>query len=112
MSPADSSRNKPTNFALRVETETFLAVAVVSAIWFPLFDPPLSVRARSFVVVVVVAEGIVTATIVLTGKGKNTYGTLMKTPQDVRDFFGTHYPCTFGPKGPSEEVAKDFLERR
>ena len=58
------------------------------------------------------ADGNATATIVLPSQGENTFGALMRTAQDVRDFFGTHYPCAFGPEGPSEEVAKDFLERK
>lgn len=58
------------------------------------------------------ADGIITATIVLPSEGEASFGALMKTPQDVRDFFGTHYPSAFGREGPSEEVAKDFLERR
>lgn len=36
----------------------------------------------------------------------------MKTPRDVRGFFAKWYPKVFGPNGPSEEIAKDFLERR
>eukprot|EP00752_Nemacystus_decipiens_P010969 g9749.t1 len=56
--------------------------------------------------------GTITAVVILPSEGKTAFGALMKTTQDVRDFFGTHYPSTFGREGPSEEVAKDFLERR
>ena len=58
------------------------------------------------------ADGTITGVIVLPSEGKNTFGALMKTAQGVRDFFGKHYPSAFGPEGPSEEIAKDFLERR
>lgn len=58
------------------------------------------------------ADGMSTAVVLLPSEGKNSFGALMKTTQDVRDFFSQHYPNAFGPEGPSEEVAKDFLERR
>lgn len=55
---------------------------------------------------------MLTATVVLPGKGATSFEALMKTTKDVRDFFGKWYPSSFGPEGPSEEAAKDFLERR
>ena len=55
---------------------------------------------------------MLTATVILPGEGSNTFEALMKTTQDVRDFFATYYATSFGPEGPSEEVAKDFLDRR
>ena len=55
---------------------------------------------------------MLTATVVLPGEGPNTFEALMKTTQDVKNFFATHYPICFGPKGPSEEVAKAFLGQR
>lgn len=58
------------------------------------------------------ADGVLTATIILPGEGSNSFEALMKTTQDVKDFFATHYPSAFGSEGPGEEVAKDFLERR
>lgn len=57
-------------------------------------------------------DGMLTATVVLPGEGPNTFEALMKTTQDVKNFFATHYPICFGPKGPSEEVAKAFLGQR
>lgn len=50
--------------------------------------------------------------VILPSSGKTSFGSLMKTTQDVRDFFGRHYPSAFGLEGPSVEVAKDFHERR
>lgn len=58
------------------------------------------------------ADGTITGAVILDGESKNNFGALMKTAQDVRDFFGTHYPMAFGSEGPSDEIAKDFLERR
>lgn len=58
------------------------------------------------------ADGTVTSVVIQPGEGKTTFGALMKTTEDVRHFFGTHYPSAFGREGPSEEIAKDFLERR
>ena len=55
---------------------------------------------------------MLTAALVLPGEGSTTFETLMKTTQDVRDFFATYYPTSFGPEGPSEEVAEDLLGRR
>lgn len=55
---------------------------------------------------------MLTATVVLPSEGKTSFDALMKTTQDVRDFFGDYYPSAFGHEGPSEEVAKEFLERR
>lgn len=58
------------------------------------------------------ADGNITSVVILPGEGKTSFGALMRTTQDVRDFFGTHYPSAFGSEGPSEEVAADFLQRR
>lgn len=55
---------------------------------------------------------MMTAVVIQPRKGKTSFESLMKTPQDVRDFFAKWYPNVFGPNGPGEEVAKDFLERR
>ncbi|CAM9228175.1 unnamed protein product [Ectocarpus sp. 13 AM-2016] len=56
--------------------------------------------------------GKLTAVVILPSSGKTSFGALMKTTQDVRGFFGRHYPSAFGREGPSVEVAKDFHERR
>lgn len=53
-----------------------------------------------------------TAVVILPREGKNSFGALMKTTQDVRDFFFKNFPQAFGPGGPSDEIAKDFLERK
>ncbi|CAN0208273.1 unnamed protein product [Ectocarpus sp. 6 AP-2014] len=58
------------------------------------------------------SDGMLTATVVLPSEGKTSFDALMKTTQDVRDFFVHYYPSAFGHEGPSEEVAKEFLERR
>lgn len=57
-------------------------------------------------------DGVITATVILPKEGKRAFESLMKTTQDVRDFFGSNHPGLFGPTGPSEEVARDFLQRR
>lgn len=57
-------------------------------------------------------DGMLTAVVILSGEGKDSFGALMKTTQDVRDFFSKYYPKVFGSGGPSEETAKDFLERK
>lgn len=59
----------------------------------------------------VIADGESTAVVILPGEGKSSFGALMKTTQDVRDFFSKHYPNAFGSEGPSEEIAEEFLER-
>lgn len=69
-------------------------------------------RVFSFPVDLFFADGTVSGVVILPGEGKNTFRTLMETPQDVRVFFGKHYPSAFGPEGPSEEIAKEFFERR
>ena len=56
------------------------------------------------------ADGVLSCAL-LRSVGKKSFGDL-KTTQDVRDFFSEHYPTAFFPDGPSEEAAKDFLERR
>lgn len=58
------------------------------------------------------ADGVLTAVIVLPHEGKTSFGSLMKTTQDVKDFFAKHYSFAFGPEGPSEEIAKTFLGKR
>lgn len=58
------------------------------------------------------ADGMLTTTAVLPGEGKTSFEALMKTPQDVRDYFGKCFPAAFGPDGPNEEVATEFLEVR
>ncbi|CAM9316308.1 unnamed protein product [Hapterophycus canaliculatus] len=58
------------------------------------------------------SDGVLTAVIALSDKGKPSFESLMKTTQDVKAFFARHYPFAFGPDGPSEETAKDFLEKR
>lgn len=58
------------------------------------------------------ADGVITATVILPKEGKGAYERLMETTQDVRNYFGRNHPGLFGPKGPSEEVARDFLQSR
>ncbi|CAN0145885.1 unnamed protein product [Scytosiphon promiscuus] len=58
------------------------------------------------------SDGVVTASVILPKESKKTFETLMKTTEDVRNYFGSNHPGLFGPNGPSEEVAKDFLQRR
>lgn len=60
----------------------------------------------------ILADGMLTGTVVLPGEGDTSFEALMKSPQDVRDFFAKWYPSAFGPDGPSEEVAQDFFKRR
>lgn len=71
---------------------------------------------RSFFLVVSIflvgfADGMLTGVVILPTEGKTSFGALMKTTQDVRDFFSKHYPKAFGSEGPSDEIANDFLER-
>ncbi len=72
----------------------------------------LPVTLACLALAILCADGTVTATIILPSEGEKSFGALMKTTKDVRDFFSDHCPAAFGPDGPSEEVAKDFLERR
>lgn len=55
---------------------------------------------------------MLSAVVLLPSEGKNSFGSLMKTRQDVRDFFSKNYPAIFYPDGPSEDAVKDFLELR
>lgn len=58
------------------------------------------------------ADGMITAVVVLPKEGGKTFETLMKTTQGVRDYFGSNHPGFFGLTGPSEKVAREFLEQR
>lgn len=66
----------------------------------------------SLTMYIILSGGKLTAVVILPNSGKTSFGALMKTTQDVRGFFGRHYPSAFGHEGPSVEVAKDFHERR
>ncbi|CAM9788399.1 unnamed protein product [Scytosiphon promiscuus] len=58
------------------------------------------------------SHGVITAVVVLPYEGSASFGSLMKTTKDVKDFFARHYPFAFGLEGPSEELAEEFLEKR
>lgn len=94
--------------AVQISTNLILALLIVyayllySAGDWPSPDEKLSMP----------ADGMLTCTVVLPGEGGTSFEALMKSPQDVRDFFAKWYPIAFGPDGPSEEVAIDFFKRR
>ncbi|CAN0540233.1 unnamed protein product, partial [Scytosiphon promiscuus] len=58
------------------------------------------------------ADGVITAVVVLPYEGSTSFGSLMKTTKEVKDFFARHYPFAFGLEGPSEELAEEFLQKR
>ncbi|CAM9713069.1 unnamed protein product [Sphacelaria rigidula] len=58
------------------------------------------------------SDGVITAALILPKEGKVTFETLMSTTQDVREYFGRNHPGIFGPEGPHEAFARNFLEQR
>lgn len=58
------------------------------------------------------ADEDLAAVIIQPGEGSQSFNSLMKTAQDVKDFFVKNYPTAFGKEGPNEELAKKFLDLR
>lgn len=57
-------------------------------------------------------DGVATAALMMPPGDQVTFEKLMKTTQDVRDYFGSNHPGLYGPDGPNEKVARSLLEQR
>lgn len=58
------------------------------------------------------SDGKMTTICILPSEGRNSFQSLMKSTSDVRAFFAKWYPRLFADAEISEEVARDFLEKR